>query len=107
MCEKVNGPPPTPEHHAAHSCGKGHDGCVNPKHLYWATPKQNARDKITHGTSNRGERHGNAKLTRDAVTDIRSNTTDSKDQLAAKYGVTRTTVNDVIAGRRWKWLLEP
>lgn len=107
MCEMVNGPAPSENLQAAHTCGNGHLACVHPKHLYWATPKQNASDKITHGTSNRGDRHGNAKLTRDAVTDIRSNTTDSKDQLAAKYGVTRATVNDVISGRRWKWLLEP
>jgi hypothetical protein len=28
MCKRVHGEPPTPEHQAAHSCGRGHDGCL-------------------------------------------------------------------------------
>src|SRR6185312_1870651 len=31
MCELAHGAPPTPKHQAAHNCGKGHYGCVNPK----------------------------------------------------------------------------
>jgi len=33
MCILAHGEPPTPEHHAAHSCGRGHLGCVHPGHL--------------------------------------------------------------------------
>ena len=62
ICECVNGPPPTPKHVAAHSCGKGHEGCVNPRHLRWATYGENEADKIVHGTDGRGERHPMAKL---------------------------------------------
>lgn len=29
MCERRNGPAPSSKHQAAHSCGKGHLGCVN------------------------------------------------------------------------------
>lgn len=104
MCEMVNGPPPSETHHAAHRCGNGHLACVHPKHIYWATPQRNARDKIAHGTSNRGERHGNSKLSRDAVLDIRSSPSASKENLAARYGVTIGTINDVLGGRRWAWL---
>lgn len=50
VCEAVNGPPPTPEHQAAHSCGKGHLGCVARNHLRWATRIENEADKILHGT---------------------------------------------------------
>lgn len=56
-CEAINGPPPTPEHEAAHNCGKGHEGCVNPLHVRWATRTENFADKLIHGTSNRGARH--------------------------------------------------
>jgi hypothetical protein len=31
MCAFAHGEPPTPRHEAAHSCGKGHKGCVNPR----------------------------------------------------------------------------
>lgn len=50
LCAEVNGPPPTPDHVAAHSCGRGHTGCVNPRHLRWATRTENEADKIIHGT---------------------------------------------------------
>lgn len=53
ICEIVNGPPLTPELQAAHSCGKGHLGCVNPGHLSWKTPAANQADRIIHGTYGR------------------------------------------------------
>jgi len=42
-----------------------HLGCINPKHLRWATRQQNALDALEHGTSSMfaaGEAHPNAKL---------------------------------------------
>lgn len=50
VCEAVNGPPPTPKHEAAHSCGKGHEGCVTKGHLSWKTHAENMADTIAHGT---------------------------------------------------------
>lgn len=50
MCEQAHGAPPTTEHHAAHECGNGHLGCINPRHLAWKTPKENEADKARHGT---------------------------------------------------------
>jgi hypothetical protein len=50
MCELANGPPPTPKHQAAHTCGKGHDGCANPRHLVWKTASENQLDRRRHGT---------------------------------------------------------
>lgn len=50
MCILEHGAPPTPEHQAAHWCGRGRDGCINPKHLRWATAKENIADKFNlHG----------------------------------------------------------
>jgi hypothetical protein len=63
MCELAYGPAPSPRHQVAHSCGKGHEGCVNPRHLRWATPKENSADMVLHGTALRGERAINVKLT--------------------------------------------
>lgn len=48
MCLMVHGMPPSDEHVTAHKCGNGHLSCVNPKHLYWADAKQNARDRVLH-----------------------------------------------------------
>lgn len=50
LCTEINGPPPTPKHHAAHTCGKGRDGCVTKGHLAWKTPSENEADKKIHGT---------------------------------------------------------
>jgi len=51
VCERFNGKPPTPTHDSAHSCGKGHLGCINGYHLRWATRKENLADMALHGTS--------------------------------------------------------
>lgn len=63
VCEAVHGAPPSKRHEAAHSCGMGNRGCVNPTHLSWKTKKQNQRDRFEHGTDSSGERNAFAKLT--------------------------------------------
>ncbi len=70
VCERVKGPPPTPGHEAAHSCGKGHEACISPAHVFWKTHIENEADKISHGTSQRGERNPMAKLTDPEVRQI-------------------------------------
>lgn len=51
MCEMAHGAPPTPKHQAAHNCGKGHYGCVNPRHLEWKTNSQNQLDRAVNGNA--------------------------------------------------------
>lgn len=51
LCERVNGIAPSGDHETAHSCGKGHLGCVNPHHLSWKTHAENMAEKATHGTN--------------------------------------------------------
>jgi hypothetical protein len=46
MCRKKHGEPPTPEHEAAHKCGNGNLGCINPNHLRWATHAENMADTV-------------------------------------------------------------
>lgn len=102
VCKSFHGNPPSDVHQAAHSCGNGHLGCVNPKHLRWATPKDNLSDRKTHGTLNCGERQGLSKLNNEAVLEIRSNTSNTQGELAKKYGVSRFSINQVIRRRTWK-----
>ncbi|MCZ0964602.1 hypothetical protein, partial [Paracoccus benzoatiresistens] len=46
MCLAAHGEPPTAKHESAHSCGKGHLGCVHPGHLSWKTRKENRADLV-------------------------------------------------------------
>lgn len=105
MLETTQGPPPSNKHEAAHSCGQGHQGCVNPKHLYWATPAENQDDRVTHGTSNRGTQQWKAKLTEDDVRQIRAAIgTESQLAIAARYGVDPSVISDIKRGKKWAWL---
>ena len=103
MCLFTHGEPPTPDHEAAHRCGNGHLGCVNPRHLRWATRAENMEDMIAHGNSARGSANPASKLTAAEVLAIRDS-----DQpahvLAARYKIKPGTVRDIASGRRWSWL---
>lgn len=68
--------------------------------LRWDTPKNNHADKIKHGTTNRGEKCGTAKLTLEQVRAIRK---DNRLQriIAADYGVKDNTISRIKSGKRW------
>lgn len=103
-CELAHGDP-APGMDAAHSCGKGHDGCVNPRHLRWDTRSGNFSDKLRHGTANRGERNSLAKLTRDDILRIRSlRGAVTQKQIADEYGIDPSNVSKIQTGVSWFWL---
>jgi hypothetical protein len=102
MCEMAHGSPPTPTHQSAHSCGNGHLGCIHPLHLRWATRKENAADKLIHGTKIRGELASNSKLTTENVIYIREqlNHRQGKD-LAVEFNVHAGTISRIKRRVRW------
>ncbi|MGZ2438188.1 hypothetical protein ACVJMZ_000339 [Sinorhizobium medicae] len=102
VCKKTHGAPPTPDHEAAHSCGNGRNGCVTKRHLYWKTHKENEEEKLIHGTRAVGERHGRAKLTKDAVREIRklSGRVPQKE-IGAMFGVSQSAVSLIHLGKIW------
>lgn len=103
MCIVAHGAPPTSLHQAAHSCGNGHLGCLNPRHLRWATVKENAEDRIEHGTQIMGEKHHQAILTEADVLAIRRQASSHKRQvLADMYGVSYETIIDIVNYRSWR-----
>lgn len=102
MCRMVHGDPPDESHHAAHSCGNGRLGCVNPRHLRWADRFENYADRRAHGTDDVGERNPRAKLTEGHVREIRAAAASiSNAEMARKYGVAVQTVS--LARRRVNW----
>lgn len=103
MCAAVYGAPPTRTHEAAHSCGSGHLGCVNPRHLRWATRVENKADMKLHGTRPEGERHYAAKLSAHEVEEIRALAPSlSQTKIARRYGVSRSNVSAITRNETWK-----
>lgn len=103
MCELVHGPKPTEKHQAAHTCGNGHLGCVNPRHLEWKTGRGNQLDRAVHGTKAAGGHRGpRRKLTPENVEVIRAmRGIKTQIALAAEFGVTHTTIRDIQTGKSW------
>lgn len=92
MCELAHGPAPEDKPHAAHSCGKGHEGCVNPRHLDWASISQNLLDRRRHGTVDHGSR-GAPKLNEEQIATIRRlKGIKTQQELADMYGVKRPAI---------------
>jgi hypothetical protein len=106
MCELANGPPPLVSDGALHRCGKGHEGCVAPKHLYWGTQSQNMQDRVADAMGRGDPASPRAVLTADDVLAIRQRAA-SKERhkdLATAFGVSVGTVRDIIYRRSWAWL---
>lgn len=94
MCEHRHGPPPSAEHHAAHNCGRGLQGCVNPLHVEWKTASQNQLD--------RGGGRPKWKLTPEAAEQIRAaGKTEMPGDIARKFGVTVRNVRMILSGQAW------
>ncbi len=87
-----------------HSCDN--PSCINPDHLWLGTNRDNAFDMIEKGRWKKpptmpGEANPLAKLTRDAVTEIRAVKGNTK-ALAQKYGVSITAIKRARTGAGWK-----
>ena len=100
----TQGPPPKDNMVAAHSPGVCHNPqCINPRHLRWATEGENAMDRLTDGTHNRGEDNAAAKLLVCNVIEIRRSS-DPQKYLADRYGVSQSLISKIRNGDAWGWL---
>lgn len=105
VCEMVNGPPPSSEHEAAHTCGKGSSGCVSGAHLVWKTHTDNMMDRHIHGSVPHGETAPWAKLTNLDVLAIRAAASSaSQTDIARAYGLTQSMVSLIVRRKRWAHL---
>lgn len=103
MCELAHGPAPSRGHHAAHSCGRGHEGCVHPEHLSWKLPKDNMADAVRHGTTRDNAGRPLRKLTPEQVQKILA-LKGKKTQLeiGAMFGVSWRQIGKIHRGVSWK-----
>jgi hypothetical protein len=100
MCRLAKGEPPTPKHTAAHSCGKGHEGCINPRHLDWKTQAENLEDCRAHGTLVRHRGGNKRRLSPEQIQAIKdARGTATQGTLAARYSVSEGTISDIWHGR--------
>ncbi len=105
MCELIHGKPPTPDHEAAHLCGRGDSGCVNPRHLCWASKSENNHQKTEHGTQLRGSKQPTSKLKRSEVVRIRSlKGVKSYREIGKMFSISPQQVCKIILRQGWGWL---
>lgn len=98
MCELKNGPAPTRAHEAAHSCGRGHQACINPNHLFWKTRQQNQQDR----TDSYGRGTPRYKLTEDDVATIRVLlASETHLAIAKRFDVHPSTISNIKRGKHW------
>lgn len=104
VCFDTNGQPRSPKMDAAHSCGNGHLGCVNSRHLSWKTKQENSDDSKRHGTLVRGSKQPNSKLVEGQVSEILrlidSGVTQKK--IAVMFGVSGSTISSINLGKKWR-----
>lgn len=95
------GPKP-PGKEVAHENGKPTDNRV--ENLAYKTHSENLRDRVRHGTDDRGEKSPLAKLTDSLVRQMKAEYVRGKvgySTLGKKYGVCPRTVARIIAGVAW------
>ena len=102
VCERANGPAPSPKHDAAHSC-RNH-ACITPRHLSWKTRKENMADQLRDGTRAWGEKQGSSKLTVEKVKAIRrlADTSMTFTEIAEKFGVSLSQVSNIWSRKHWR-----
>ena len=99
--EIVNGPI-ADGMNVCHKCDN--DRCVNPAHLFLGTQADNIKDAAQKNRMAFGVCHHLAKLDDDKVRRIREASLAGASQraLAREYGMSKTTIGDVVRGKTWR-----
>ena len=95
--------------YVCHKCDNG--SCVNPKHLFIGTQKENMQDMSKKGRGihpeekrARGSKNGNSKLTEKEVKEIREKYIPFKithKKLAQEYNVSEPTIKNILNRKVW------
>lgn len=75
-----------------------------PSNLRWATRKENASDRLLHGTHARGDNCATSRLTWSDVNEIREMAGTQKD-IAQRYGVHQSHISRIKTGNRNSWVM--
>lgn len=77
--------------------------CINPKHLFLGTSKDNSQDAVMKGRTNHSENHPKAKLSNNDVILIRKMYTQGvpRIELSALFGVMRPEIYKLLNGQIW------
>lgn len=97
VCEAAHGPP-RPDDQACHSCDN--PPCINPRHLRWGSPADNAMDAKVRGRRPTGEQTWNSRLTDAVATEILSSP-ESGNKISARLGVDRAIVSRIRNRKAW------
>jgi len=78
------------------------------ENLRWDTASANQTDRVEHGTSNRGSRQGQSRLTEEEIPEIfalrREIPNVTMEDLAIYFGVSKSAIANVLYGYTWGWL---
>lgn len=100
------GPRPSTKHDACHDDGNEENNTL--LNLYWGTKKENAADRIRHGTQCRGEKIGVSVLSTSQVEEILEHLPKWKkgdgNMFAVKFGVSDSTISQIKLGKTWNHL---
>lgn len=84
--------------------GDGNPENNNLKNLRWDSRKMNQLDRVSHGTANRGERNGRAKISEIIVKAIKTKLASGlkQTQIAKEFCISRSAVSGIATGRLWR-----
>ena len=100
ILETTVGPCP-PGQECRHLNGNPADN--RPENLAYGTHTENMADRVIHGTSNRGEQNGCARLTDAKVHEIRKLLAQGLTcaEIGRRFGVDRVAISYIKSGKRW------
>ncbi len=97
LCQDTHGEP-MENQIALHSCGQGHLGCVNQKHLRWGTRSENMADAVKHGRVKSNIDENLVRLLRQLKG------SKSINALADEFGVSPASIGNIFSGKSWSWV---